>query len=280
MSTYLNIRNGGKTNEEGAMRLFAKLAGTQNKGKVGVTDLAVSQNGTPNMSVNVAAGDIIIPYQNYIYHGWSDAVVNKTVSAADPSNPRIDRVVAYVDLSVVSSASSNNPGALLFAVVAGTPASSPTRPSDPTVQAAVGAGNPFVDLADLAVSAADTSIITSEITDKRALFSLSGGVGGIEFGIPGALTVNNDLTPYWIAPRDGLFTSIYARVKTAPTGQALNMRLNKNGSSAATFSIAAGATNVSSTGLSIAFVAGDYFNFDVTQVGSTLPGSDLTVAVG
>lgn len=280
MSTYLAIRDGGKTNEEGATRLLNKLAGTQNTGIVGASDLLVTQNGTPNMTVNIATGDAVLPINGYFYHGWNDASISKTITTADPSNPRIDRVVAYIDLAVVSSASSNNPNAFLTKVVAGTPAGSPSRPSDVAVQASVGSGNPWINLADVRVEAAVTSILTAKITDTRGLFQLGGGVGGIQFTIGGTLVVANNQTPYWIAPKAGVMTNIYAIVKTAPTGAALNIRINKNGVSAATFSISATSTTGNSTGLSITFAAGDYFSIDITQIGSTIAGADLTVAVG
>lgn len=278
---YVAIRNGGKTDEEGALtRLLNKVAGTQNSGKIGTSDFALTQNGTPNMTVNAAVGDLVIPYLGYFFHCWSTAVQVITVAASDPTNPRIDRTVAYVDLSVVSSTTSNNPDAILLKTVAGTPAGSPTRPSDATVQASVGAGNPFIDLGDLAVAAAATTIVNANITDKRGLFQLGGGVGGAQFGIIGTLVVANNLTPYWIAPKSGTFTSVYLQAKTGPTGAALNVRINKNGVSQATPSIAAGATTGNVTGLSIPFVAGDYFSIDITQVGSIVAGADLTAAVG
>lgn len=280
MSEYLSFRDGGKTNEEGISRLAQKLAGTQNSGVIGSTDLAASQNGTPNMSVNLAVGDIVIPYSSYQYHGWTDAVKNVTISASDATNPRIDRVVAYIDLSVVDSTNSNNPGALKFKSVAGTAAGSPTRPNDATVQSSVGSGNPFVNIADVRVEATVTSILDAKITDTRPLFQLGGGVGGAEFGLAGDLVVANDQTMYWIAPRAGTFLNIYARVKTAPTGADLNIRVNKNGVSFKTVSITAGATNATSAIASGQFSAGDYFSLDITQIGSTISGADLTVALG
>jgi hypothetical protein len=281
MAEYVAIRNGGKTDEEGATRLLRKLAGTQYQGIVGTSDMAVSQNGTPNMSVNVSTGDIVIPYLNYFFHGWIDATKNVTVNASDPTNGRRDRVVAYIDLSVVSSASSNNPGALKFKAVAGTPSGSPVYPDDTAVQTSVGAGNPWVEIGRIVVGATVTTIVTGNLTQTQPLFQLGGGVGGIQFAVIGQMSVLNDVTPYWVAPKNGTFTSIYGRVKTAPTGQALNGRINKNGTQVATFTISASSLTVTpQTGLSLSFVAGDYFNLDITQVGSTIAGSDLTLAVG
>lgn len=280
---YVGIRNGGKTDEEGALtRLLNKVAGSQNFGKIGTGDFAVTENGTPNMTLTVATGDAVIPYLGYFFHCWITVAQSVNVTTADPTNPRIDRLVAYVDLAVVSSTNSNNPDAIVLKCVAGTPAGSPSRPNDAAVQSSVGAGNPFIDLADVSVPANDTAITNAQLTDTRALFQLGGGVGGIQFTVSGTVAVADDQTPYWVAPKNGTFTVAYARIKTAPTGQALKMRVKKNGVAVTginTLDISAGNQSANATGLSISYVAGDYFSFDVTQVGSTVAGADLTLAV-
>lgn len=282
----MGIRNGGKTDEEGALtRLLNKVAGSQNFGKIGTNDWRITENGTPNMTVQVATadvGDIVIPYLGYLFHAWCTAAQSVTISAADPTNPRIDRVVAYIDLAVVQSTTSNNVDAVVLKAVAGTPAGSPTAPNDAAVQSSVGSGNPWIELARIDVPASDTAITNSQITDYRSLFQLGGGVGGIQFTIQGTVTVADDQTPYWVAPKNGTFTVAYARIKTAPTGQSLNMRVKKNGVAVTginTLNISAGAQSANATGLSISYVAGDYFSIDITQVGSTVAGADLTLAI-
>ena len=283
---YVGIRNGGKTDEEGALtRLLNKVAGSQNFGKIGTNDWRITENGTPNMTVQVATadiGDIVIPYLGYFFHAWCTAAQSVTVPTADPTNPRIDRLVAYIDLAVVQSTTSNNVDAVVLKCVAGTPAGSPSRPNDAAVQSSVGAGNPFIDLADISVPANDTTISNAQITDTRSLFQLGGGVGGIQFGILGTVIVADDQTNYWVAPKNGTFTVAYARIKTAPTGQALKIRVKKNGVAVTginTLDISAGAQSANATGLSISYVAGDYFSIDITQVGSTVNGADLTLAI-
>lgn len=280
---YVGIRNGGKTDEEGALtRLLNKVAASQNFGKIGTGDFLVAENGTPNMTLSVATGDIVIPYLGYFFHCWSTATQSVTVTTADPTNPRIDRLVAYIDLAVVQSTTSNNVDAIVLKCVAGTPAGSPARPNDAAVQSSVGAGNPFIDLCDVSVPASDTAITNSQLTDTRSLFQLGGGVGGIQFTLSGTITVADDQTPYWVAPKNGTFTVAYARIKTAPTGQALKIRVKKNGVAVTginTLDISAGAQNANATGLSISYVAGDYFSIDITQVGSTVAGANLTLAV-
>ncbi len=255
------------------------MAGSSNGGRVGTLDFKVKQNGTPNMTVLVTAGDFVIPYLDYFYHAWSTTDQSVTITAADPSNGRIDRLVTYMDLAVVSPSNTNNLDAVKYANVVGTASGSPTAKIDADVQTAVGAGNPWRELARIQVDAAVTSIVDAKITDYRAQFILGGGVGGAEFAVHGSLPVANDLTPYWIAPKAGTFTAISARVKTAPTGASLQLRVNKNGVQVTTLTISAGSSSATGS-VSISFSANDYFSVDVTQVGSTVVGADLTVALG
>jgi hypothetical protein len=173
---YLAIRDGGKTSEEGFARLVNKIAGATNSGIIGSGDFLVTQDGTPGMLVDIATGDIVIPYQNYLYHCWSTATQTQTIASNSSGNPRIDCVVAYVDLAVVSSASNNNPDAIKFYDVTGTPAGSPVAPNGTAIQAAVGAGNPYIILANVAVANSATSILNANITDLRPVFKLSGSI--------------------------------------------------------------------------------------------------------
>lgn len=173
MSTKLAIRDGGKTSEEGIARLISKGFITE-EGVIGVNDLLVAQAGTPDNTVRIPVGDILIgktsPYaggQDYYYHAWVTAEEAVTIAANSSGNARVDSIVAYIDLSVVSSAENDNPGALKFYDVQGTPAGTPVAPTDAEIQAAIGAGNPWVLLANVAVSSGFTQIITANITDKR-----------------------------------------------------------------------------------------------------------------
>lgn len=130
-------------------------------GVVNGGDLAVTQNGTPNMSVNVAAGRAFIrgtqaagSLNQGVYSFFNDGTVNLAVSSADPTNPRRDLVVAQIRDSNYSGASND---ARLF-VVTGTPAASP---SDPVVPADT------LVLARLSVAAGATSVTNANITDLR-----------------------------------------------------------------------------------------------------------------
>lgn len=229
MSLYAAIRNGGKTNEEGATRLLSKIAGNQNSGIVNSTDFEVTQNATPNMTIDVAAGDIVIPYQDYIFHGWSDAEEGLTIPTADPSNDRIDRIVAYIDLTVVDDTDSNNPDALKLAVVEGTPAGSPTLPDDTDVETEIGAGNPFVDLASILVGDGVTSITDSNITDLRELFLLGGGVRVTNITSSSSPTPDVDTTDQLNITALAAGATFGAPTGTPRDGKKLVIRIKDNG---------------------------------------------------
>lgn len=129
--------------------------------------LAVTQNGTPNMTVNVAAGTALIPgtegSKQGVYSVLNDATLNVSLAASDPTNPRIDLIVFKVQDTFYSGGSNTSS----IVAVTGTPAGSPTPPAAPA--------NSLV-LAQIAVAANDTAITTGEITDKRAFLTAAGGI--------------------------------------------------------------------------------------------------------
>lgn len=165
MARYVSNRDGGKTNEEGHYRFHVNGW----SGNVLDDGLKVKQNSPLGMSVLIEPGDLKIGYQNYGYTAWNDADEAVTISTADGSNPRIDRIVAYIDRVMSPSPSnSNNPGMLKFMTVAGTPAGSPVAANDATVNSAV-SNNPWCELAQVRVNAGVTTIDNSKITDKRTI---------------------------------------------------------------------------------------------------------------
>jgi len=280
MGAFLAIRNGGKTDENGALR-FLRRASSNGQGPVAQADLQVAQHSTPNASVDLTIGDLAISYQDYLFYTWIDALTVVTITANASGNPRIDALVAYVDLSVVSSASNNNPSALKFMDVNGTPAGSPVSPSDAAVQAAVGAGNPFYRLADIAVANGFTSIVNANITDKRTRFLL-GNSGAIPpFGVYGTLYVTNGLGLNWIVPPGiSAINRLDAIALTGPTGAGLTMRIYNvtQARDVGTVTIAAGSrsgTNAAMTNASVN--TSDELRLDCTAIGSTIAGADVLI---
>lgn len=129
--------------------------------------LAVTQNGTPNMTVNVASGYAMVSgtedanQGTYVVH--NDGTVNLSLTAADGTNPRIDLVVFRVQDQQYSGGTNSSS----LAIIAGTPAGSPSPPAAPA--------NSIV-LAQLSVPAGDTTITTGQITDMRPFLAGEGGV--------------------------------------------------------------------------------------------------------
>lgn len=169
MSLGTSNRDGGKTSESGHLRALGKIV----TGDI-ITGLnAVQRAAGVNMSVDIQVGDAFVRRSDgsYAHPVFNDAVYNQVISAADGSNPRRDIVVIYVDYGQTPSTavSNNTNGVVKIKVVNGTPAGSPVDPSAPTIQASVGAGNPYSILARVRVPAGQTSISNSLIDDLRSM---------------------------------------------------------------------------------------------------------------
>jgi hypothetical protein len=125
-----------------------------------MSDLLVSANGIPNMSVNVASGwaSIVGDFTTNMgsYVAYNDGTTNCVISPANGSNPRIDKICMTVSDSYYSGALNQ----VAFNVVAGTPAVSPAAPATPINSIA---------LATVFVGAGATTILAGNITDTRTL---------------------------------------------------------------------------------------------------------------
>ena len=149
------LQNGSHPAENDRLSMQALYATT---GIIGTSSLAVTQNGTPNMSVNSATGwaAILGTYQSNmgVYTAYNDATVNAAIATANPTLARIDLVC----LTVSDSFYTGSTNTVAVNVVTGTAAASPTVPATPTNSIA---------LAQVAVGAGVTSIVTANITDSR-----------------------------------------------------------------------------------------------------------------
>lgn len=122
------------------------------------SDLQVTQNSVPGMSVFVAAGwgNIVGTTQSNMgsYQFYNDATATATITTADPTNPRIDLICITVRDAYYTGVNND----VIINVVAGTPAGSPTVPTLPA--------NSYA-LAQVAVAANATQILNANITDLR-----------------------------------------------------------------------------------------------------------------
>lgn len=136
------------------------------------TSLAVSAGS--GMSVRIAAGDAIISTPSSGKRIQSDAIETVTISAANATYPRIDSVVVYIDSAIqpTTAVIDNVNGILKFAAVAGTPAANPAAPTESMIQAAIGAGNRYMVLADVKVPNGATSMNTATFTDRRKIATM------------------------------------------------------------------------------------------------------------
>ena len=168
------LQNAGATHTAAQMRLYdgsltAGFIGSSGRGSVHPgfgNQYAVTQNGTPNMSVNVGAGICYIPGTENpvqgVYFCANDNTVNLTIATAPGAGQsRIDLVVAKVQDAQYSGATN----AFSLAVVTGTASASPSAPSAP---------NNSIILAQIAVGSSVSSIVTGNITDKRVFASSLG----------------------------------------------------------------------------------------------------------
>nr|DAO33669.1 MAG TPA: hypothetical protein [Caudoviricetes sp.] len=163
MTTFVSNRDsGGKTNENGHFRILSEiLAGEVIRG------FEVTARTSPSMVLNISQGAALVPYSNYSYGVWSDAIEQIIIPGADSSNSRIDSIVAYVDRTMnFNSADINNPGALKFKVVSGSASNNPVPPTQSQVQASIGAGNPYIILANVTVNQGVSAILASAIDNK------------------------------------------------------------------------------------------------------------------
>lgn len=133
------------------------------------------------MSVLVQPGNVMIPYMSGgILNARMVTLVSEyplTSDAADPSNPRIDLIVLYVDNSVSlpvvdannppSSANTDGPAVAKLKVIKGAPNANPQAPNDAAIQAAIGGGNPYAILYRRLVPAGATVTSQSDLTDVR-----------------------------------------------------------------------------------------------------------------
>jgi len=151
------LQNGSHPAENDRLTTQALWATT---GIIKSDSLTVTQNTPPGLSVLVTSGWAAIVGTTQAnmgtYVGYNDATVVLSVTTADPTNPRIDRVCLTVNDAYYTGAINN----AVLQVVAGTPAGSPVAPALPANS---------ISLATVAVGAGATAITNANITDTRVL---------------------------------------------------------------------------------------------------------------
>jgi len=123
-------------------------------------ELEVTPNTPANMGVHVRTGRCYVQG----YYGWVTTNEALTVPTSNATNPRIDRVVARLSVSVNQS--------VTFAILTGTPAASPSAPTLTRTSETY-----EISLAQIAVGAGVTSIVAANITDERGDATVCGVAG-------------------------------------------------------------------------------------------------------
>lgn len=144
----------------------------------GSNPLQVTEANPPAMAVRVNNGLAFIQGRFVRVYGGP---IQLTLAASDPSNPRIDRIVARVNLSTNASE---------VVVKTGTPAASPTPPSlqrDGTIWE--------LSLAQVRVNAGVTSVSNANITDERGDASVCG------YAMPWGLSYHDHTGVAWEGPK-------------------------------------------------------------------------------
>lgn len=134
------------------------------------SDTSLQVSAGTGMNVTVAIGNgLISTGTGFARRIATDATNTVSLTAASTANPRVDAVVAYIDNAVTptTSVQDNTNGILKFKSVAGSPAANPSAPTAQAIQSSVGAGNPYMVLAYVAVAKSATA--AGAITDVRKI---------------------------------------------------------------------------------------------------------------
>ena len=173
-----------------------------------IAGLAVTAQGSPDMTVAVAAGSV---NTNGVFKAVTGA--NATIGAADGTNPRLDLVVI------------NSAGAI--AVRAGTAATNP--------KPAAKSANDVV-LAVVYVPATDTTISTNQITDLRMVRSL-GGAPNVPVPLADAATVLIDASLGHSFTHEGSVGRVFDGPTNGYNGQRIVIESKNTGGSPTTHTL-------------------------------------------
>ena len=200
-STLQTMRSGGTEHPEEIINFInSRLVDTGGIFDTSGTQFKVAEEDTPAMSVKIQEGYAFLPnssgsmvYPIRLYDG--DASVS--ISANSSGNDRIDAVVLYIDLSATANAQVTN--VAKFIVVEGTPAGSPTAPTNSDIETEIGASNPYLRLADVEVGNGAVSIVDADITDQRTQVTYIENIGGADWKtISGTFSRNSADDPTYI----------------------------------------------------------------------------------
>jgi hypothetical protein len=105
--------------------------------------------------------------------------------------------------------------------------------------------------------------------------------GQLAFQIEGVFGVLDNATPVLSVQEDLSIRDVFALVKNAPSGAAIELAIRQDGNLVTTLTIADGATHSAPvSGVFLPYlVSGAELTLDITAVGTSYPGSDMTVTI-
>lgn len=143
-------------------------------------------------------------------------------------------------------------------------------------------GNSFADEVITDFDAKSVPVLNEELREIRGkLPKQNTQTKTLLWYVGGDLEVETNASARIDVPFSGTIIEATAQIKTAPTGASVIIDINKNGTTlwaSGKLTITATSTSGSKTTFDAVSVnEDDYFTLDIDQIGSTLPGSDLTV---
>lgn len=166
------VMDGTTVDAEVIRRAIGTLIGPAG-GVVTPGDLAVTQQSSPNMSVQISTGQIWVPGTSTAtqgpYYSRNGASITETISTSSPSFPRVDTVIAQVEDVAYAGANKD----FKSNVVMGTPTAGATL-VNLTGVGAVPASS--LVLAYVLVPTSATSIVTADIANVAAVASRATGL--------------------------------------------------------------------------------------------------------
>lgn len=232
---------------------------------------------------------VAVPYGGHI--GWVECPTFSIPIGGVTSSMILDGSIVDADINAAAAiaiaklatnplARANHTGTQLAATVSDFDTQVRTSRLDqmaaPTAAVALGAQK-ITGLADPASAqdAATRAWVLANLRTKTDFYATALIVAGV------AVVANNVLPPGYRVGQATTLNEFHVVVGTAPTGAAMIVKLRINGTilAAANATVAISATTADVTGLTQALSVGDLLTWDITQIGSTIAGSDVAVAM-
>ena len=167
-------------NMQGGMHSAAAYSALENRlyggAKATVASFVVSAGSGMNASISTGDGLISVDAES-AKRIQTTAAETALVPTASASFNRIDSLVAYIDTAVTVNPAfvDNTNDVLKFVVVAGTAASTPLAPTGAAIQSAIGAGKPYLVIADITVPQNAVNLSGATFTNRAPIIQNTSG---------------------------------------------------------------------------------------------------------